>query len=578
MPIPTISRAAGHVMAKLEPVAAKTSQPALWRKILGYGLMAGFGGPAGQELMFNMLSQDQAENQSNQMQNPVMESPSLPWKAGAAVSTPPFVPEAGAGMAAKRYLLPWGGRRQYGGYVRPDRVYTVGERGPELFVPHQPGVIIPSQAPEAAPTPQPDIPPAAYPSLPTSAPSVPAPEYSGGGTGSASLPVPPSTEPSGPPPGFPLPALVRKREQDLLAAEQAPIQRQPKFWNRLGSGILDGLRAWTQAGAPGGLAGALGAIATGGTIFAASPRAQAEYQKFQDIQEKQKAYGAALNIEQAQKQKQVGELKEMALKRDMALKDPVFDKGFLTPNDLSYLKKTYNVDFTNPDNPRFFNTVVINGSYYVLRPDPKSGVVVAIKIPGAPPSVAESPVMVQTPQGPLYLPPKAAYGVAKDAETMDFRRKRFEWEQRVAFWTNALKEWEAKMKYEEAKRTAGKDQEKASQAAASYDYYKNKGDIARAEYNRLVNAAQNLIDQGVPVEDPHVKRLLDDAYKRAQEVIDYYEKARASASRMSGSSEPPQFPSPPRLDSFLGPNRGRGRQADDPFRKQLNRVREFRRQ
>jgi hypothetical protein len=42
--------------------------------------------------------------------------------------------------------LPYGGARADGGPVQPGRAYMVGERGPEMIVPQQPGMVIPSEA------------------------------------------------------------------------------------------------------------------------------------------------------------------------------------------------------------------------------------------------------------------------------------------------------------------------------------------------------------------------------------------------------------------------------------------------
>jgi hypothetical protein len=42
--------------------------------------------------------------------------------------------------------LPFGGFRQEGGPVQPGRAYIVGERGPEMIVPQQPGMVVPNDA------------------------------------------------------------------------------------------------------------------------------------------------------------------------------------------------------------------------------------------------------------------------------------------------------------------------------------------------------------------------------------------------------------------------------------------------
>lgn len=46
--------------------------------------------------------------------------------------------------SANRFTVPFGGYREFGGSVRPNMAYVVGERRPELFVPQTSGTIIPS--------------------------------------------------------------------------------------------------------------------------------------------------------------------------------------------------------------------------------------------------------------------------------------------------------------------------------------------------------------------------------------------------------------------------------------------------
>jgi hypothetical protein len=62
--------------------------------------------------------------------------------------------------------------------------------------------------------------------------------------------------------------LLRRNVDDTQ--DPRSFSKKQGVWNRLGKGILAGLRDWSAAGAPGGPLGALGAIATGGTLFAAS--------------------------------------------------------------------------------------------------------------------------------------------------------------------------------------------------------------------------------------------------------------------------------------------------------------------
>lgn len=63
----------------------------------------------------------------------------------------------GAGGAAPPIAGIFGGGRQRGGTVQPGRAFTVGERGPETFVPNQTGTVVPNAASLQQPPPQVNI-------------------------------------------------------------------------------------------------------------------------------------------------------------------------------------------------------------------------------------------------------------------------------------------------------------------------------------------------------------------------------------------------------------------------------------
>lgn len=98
---------------------------------------------------------------------------------------------------------------------------------------------------------------------------------------------------------------TRSSIADIRELENAPPrEREKSIWKRLGSGLLDGLRIWAESGAPGGLGGALGAAATGGVGFAASPGAQADFQRKQQLQKLYGDYGRQSALETAEMERQ----------------------------------------------------------------------------------------------------------------------------------------------------------------------------------------------------------------------------------------------------------------------------------
>ncbi|HEY8560521.1 MAG TPA: hypothetical protein VIL74_09100 [Pyrinomonadaceae bacterium] len=106
------------------------------------------------------------------------------------------------------------------------------------------------------------------------------------------------------------PAIEQQKQRSQSAmlldqinqAEAAPVKRENGFWNRLGSGLWNGLKMWGASGAQGGLGGLVGALATGGAGFAISPDLQGDFKKRQGIQKLWNQYGAASTAEKDQQQ------------------------------------------------------------------------------------------------------------------------------------------------------------------------------------------------------------------------------------------------------------------------------------
>jgi hypothetical protein len=98
-------------------------------------------------------------------------------------------------------------------------------------------------------------------------------------------------------------AATRGTAQDILneisAAEQSPAKREKSLFKRLGSGLWNGFKMWAENGGQGGLLGLVGAVGAGGGIFAASPEAQGEFKKQQNINKMWSRFGNRSKAETA---------------------------------------------------------------------------------------------------------------------------------------------------------------------------------------------------------------------------------------------------------------------------------------
>jgi hypothetical protein len=550
-----------------------------WRRTLGLGLMAGFGGETGQRLAGSSLF-DRGQ------------VPDVPvWNPDAA--TPPYMPA----NTPSAPVLQWGGWRRLGGYVEPHKVYITGEDGPEAIVPLEPAMVVPNPETQTAVAAanSGDTPPPVYRPLTTTPPAVPAPVYQQSVQSELNPAVsgmPDASQNAADnqrPPSLPYVALspaqqVRQREIDYLNAQTAQAPRQPKFWNRLGSGILDGLRAWAQAGAPGGVGGALGAIATGGTLFAASPKAQGEYQKFQNVQEKANLYQQAVANEALNAQRQMQALKQKEAVTNLAFKDPVFNKGYLTEGDVSYLENQYGVKLRDPNNPKLVYDRINGKTYFVYANDPSKAAVV----PGLPTDPTQQPVTVETSAGPLTLRPGDAANLyvqnanQQSRQSTDQQKLQLEREKLTA--QNKWKEWESRFREKKLELDSwGKQADFAlKQAAASnkinsgsqemFNLYQTQGENARNQAQLKIDMINQKLANGYPADDPEVVKLQNEAYKLSQEAIKYFQLAVKSLPS-AVAKQIPEIPSPPKPEDTVKSGDKQPENRRQPaYRTQLNRI------
>lgn len=197
--------------------------------------------------------------------------------SGINVISPPetdsqFIKMTDPIRGGRRAIHGFGGYRRYGGPVDPLKKYIIGENGPEMFVPDVPGTVVPNPIDDPARPPWNRVSPAV--TTPVRTVSAEAPD--------------PMMEPS------PYDGKTRGRMADnatpreralgeITDLQRAGPQRESKMWKRVGQGILGGLSEWVAAGSPGGIAGAIGAVGAGATLYGASKGAAAEGQHRQKL-------------------------------------------------------------------------------------------------------------------------------------------------------------------------------------------------------------------------------------------------------------------------------------------------------
>lgn len=87
---------------------------------------------------------------------------------------------------------------------------------------------------------------------------------------------------------------------EISRVESTDTPREKSFGKRLGSGLWNGLKAWAASGGQGGLAGALGAVLTGGIGFGASPGAHADFRQEKGVNKLWNKYNQQTAAEQQQ--------------------------------------------------------------------------------------------------------------------------------------------------------------------------------------------------------------------------------------------------------------------------------------
>ena len=127
--------------------------------------------------------------------------------------------------------------------------------------------------------------------------------------------------------GFPeAPKTASQKAREAMETE-APAKRERRLGRRIGSGLWNGFKAWGAAGAPGGLAGLGGALATGGIAFGASPETHQKFKTQQRQGELMGEYERKLGQETASAKRDLEQARvndqtmETALRVDKANRD-----------------------------------------------------------------------------------------------------------------------------------------------------------------------------------------------------------------------------------------------------------------
>lgn len=103
---------------------------------------------------------------------------------------------------------------------------------------------------------------------------------------------------------LPQPKTAAEYAERIRQTEEYEPRRQPKWWNRLGKGFLDGLVQWSQNGQQGGIYGLMGSLAGGGAGYAFSPGMEADARKQKQLQKLWTGYQRQSAIETDNLQKE----------------------------------------------------------------------------------------------------------------------------------------------------------------------------------------------------------------------------------------------------------------------------------
>lgn len=267
---------------------------------------------------------------------------------------------------------PFGGYRAFGGPMFPGYDYIVGERGPEKvkMLPDGTARVIPVNDPPVTAQPSrmgtvEDL------SLQNYKPSNrPEPQMVDpgrvdiGGVEQLTKPRMWENAPYSKDPRLEAGPNATERERvlrDIKDLQGTEWKRESKLWKRVGSGVLDGARAWAMNGGQGGLGGLIGTVAGGAVAFGASKGAQADYQKKQEMAKLLGKYQTAMAVEGAEieRQKALQDLKakgfELNDKVTKRLYDSIIADDLITQEESDQLRNAGVV--VNPGDWRQFDTI-----------------------------------------------------------------------------------------------------------------------------------------------------------------------------------------------------------------------------
>ena len=169
--------------------------------------------------------------------------------------------------------------------------------------------------------------------------------------------------------------------------DKQPLERKKSMFRRIGSGIKNAFLEWRDSGGEGGLAGLVGAIASGGLTSAISPNAEAEMSKDRAKKRMFQKYREARGLETEQNkqteefakaQKSISDAQKSgtdAIKSAQDAKynrakpflDSIEKKGYFTPEEVDYVRNVYGLDMRDPNNGRFEEFTGSDGKRYMRR-------------------------------------------------------------------------------------------------------------------------------------------------------------------------------------------------------------------
>jgi hypothetical protein len=465
---------------------------------------------------------------------------------------------------------PFGGARRWGGPVDPREQYLIGENGPEMFVPDQPGTVVPLNDP-MHPGADPRGKYGAMP--PTTPPFAPRDEAAALGSvtkishdpraprmridpnqGSPAPRISPTTDQLYPERDEPPMTAREIALQDIQDAQARGPQRESKLWKRVGQGVLGGLREWAAAGQPGGIEGALGAVAGGAVMYGASKGTAAEMEHRAKLQNLFGKYKEAVAPEMAELERQTAIAKgqgevlnnrkkqvEIALSRNSVLIDQL-KAGKMTPKEVADYLKSQGIPAIEQDIREFKVIYDSRGQAHTVNTQGPPQVTPAPQFPIDPDS-KRFPVTVKSPGGGAItgeVDGKTAVNAAVQAgvtqtrmqETKAHRdQQQKNWEstnQRMMERLNLDREKhklnlqkEARIIETAKQKLAGTDDKTLTKRQTDLDKARQTIDAIENEFNSLGNVTRNPIDPDYNEETETTRS------KRQQELVKKYQRARA---------------------------------------------------